>query len=128
MDIVSKNRFGASPIFLTGAAIIFICLLGLGSLFVLSKLEDWHWLIAPGTADSVSRTMLPYIISSTGFAWVLIVLDGIFTGRLFWGRGTGVSDRQSGPIGFWLGICFQGGLSLFLIGLGIAMKLNHVLF
>lgn len=119
-----KNRYNVSSLFLVGSALIFLSILGLGFLFILNGLDSRHWLLAPGTAKSIGSSLLPYNISLIGCGWGLMVLDAIFTGQLFWGRGTGSSDRHKGPIGFWLGILFQGALALFLIGLGISVKNN----
>ncbi len=121
-----SNRFGASWVFLAGAAIAALCLLGLGLVFVLGGLERRHWLIAPGTAKHIGALLMPYIISMIGFAWLLMVLEGVLSGQLFWGRGTGASNRHRGPIGFWLGVIFQSALCLNLIGLGIALKLRWI--
>ncbi len=116
----------AGPVFLTGAAILFTDLATVASLYAMATLERWHWLVAPGTTGPLTRAALPYCIASFGCAWALFVVDAVRTGRLFWGRGTGASDRQRGPIGFWLGVIFQAGLSVGLMGLGFALQFRLI--
>ena len=120
----TTSRFGAGPVFLSGAVILLAELVSLACLFLMAKLESWHWLVDPGTTRPLTQAGLPYIVGGLGCAWFLFVLDAVITGRLFWGRGTGASVRKKGRIGFWIGIIFQAALALNLIGLGVEMKLN----
>ena len=113
-----------SRLSLSGLALIVLCLAGMGFVFALGGLARKHWLITAGTADQVAKPLMPYIIIALGSAWMLLVLDAIFSGQLFWGRNTGYSDRKRSAVGFWLGIIFQFSLSAVLIATGIGMKFN----
>ena len=126
MAINTTNRFGAGPVFLVGVAILFSDLASMACLYLMGKFESWHWLFAPGTTQPLTQAALPYFILGIGCAWALFVVDAVLTGQLFWGRGTGASNRKKGPVGFWLGVIFQAGLSINLIGLGVALKFHLI--
>lgn len=115
-----------SRLALSGLVLLILSLAGIGFVFTLNGLARKHSLIAAATADQVGKALMPYIIVSLGSAWMLLVLDAIFSGQLFWGRNTGYSDRNRNAVGFWLGIIFQFSISAVLIATGIGMKFNGI--
>lgn len=115
-----------SRLALSGLAVLVMCLAAMGLVVALNGLARMHWLINAGTAGQVGKTLMPYIIISLGSAWMLLVLDAVFSGKLFWGRNTGSSDRKRGAVGFWLGIVFQFSLAAVLIATGIGMKFKLI--